>query len=118
METVITVGGVALERVYIYQYLGRLLACNDNDWPSIQLQLKKAPSRWGSLSRVLVRDGATPRISGMFYKAVVQTVLLFGCEAWTITDAMWSVLCGFHHRAARRMANMMAYKIEGGKWVC
>jgi len=46
--------------------------------------------------------GAHPRIFGMFYKAVVQTVLLFGCESWAMTGAMWTALKGFHHRAARR----------------
>jgi len=30
---------------------------------------------------------------------------------------MWTVLKGFHHRAARRMTNMMAYKGPGDKWV-
>jgi len=53
----------------------------------------------------------------MFYKGVVQTVLLFGSESWTITDAMMTVLKGFQHRTARRMANMMAYKGPGDKWI-
>jgi len=58
--------------------LGRLLACNDNDWPAIQTQLKKVCCRWGSLSRIPVREGATPRAPGMFCKAVVQAALLCG----------------------------------------
>ena len=101
MVQVITIRGVPLGAVQIYQYLGRLLACNDNDWPAIQTQLKKARSRWGSLSRILVREGATPRVSGMFYKAVVQAVLLYGCESWVLTDKVWKVLESFHNRAAR-----------------
>jgi len=64
MVQVITIGGVPLGAVQTCQYLGRQLACNDNDWPAIQTQLKKARSRWGSLSRILVREGATPRVSG------------------------------------------------------
>jgi hypothetical protein len=36
---------------------------------------------------VLTREGATQAISGMFYYKVivVQSVLLYGCETWTIT---------------------------------
>ena len=116
MEVVITVGGVPLETVQIYKYLGRLLACNDDDWPAIHMNLKKARSRWASLSRVLVREGSTPRISGLFYKAVVQAVLLYGCESWVLTDKVWKTLESFHNRAARRISRKMPYKV-GEDWV-
>ena len=36
----------------------------------------------------LIREGATPRISGNFFKAVVQQVLLFGAETWVVTPKM------------------------------
>jgi len=54
--------------------------------PTIWAELKKARSRSGSLSRILVREGVTPRVSGMFHKAAVQAVLLHGCESWVLTD--------------------------------
>jgi len=81
MGQVVTTGGVPLGAVQTHQCLGKLLACNNNDWPAMQTQLKKARSHWGSLSRIPVREGATPRVSGMFHKAVVQPVLLHGCES-------------------------------------
>ena len=52
----------------------------------------------------------------MFYKAVVQSVLLFGSETWVMSDRMMQALRGFHHRAARRITSMMPYR-EGGEWV-
>jgi len=99
---VIAAGGVPLGAAQMFQCLGRLLACNDNDWPAIQTQLKKAHSPWGSLSTSPVREGAKPRDSGMFCKAVAQAVLLCGCESWVLTDKVWKVLESFHNRAARR----------------
>jgi len=63
--------------------------------------------------KLLHGEGANPRIFGMVCKAVVQTVSLFGCESWTVTDAVWTALKGFHHRAAGRMADMMAHR---GPW--
>jgi hypothetical protein len=40
---------------------------------------EQSPKELGlNLSRILARDGATPRVSGIFYKVVVQSVLLFG----------------------------------------
>jgi len=96
MGQVITVGGVPLGAVQMHQHLGWLLACNNNDWPAIQTQLKNACSPWGSVSRILIREGATPRVSGMFHKAVVNAVLLCGCESWVLTDKVWKVLESFH----------------------
>jgi len=60
----------------------------------------------------------TPRcVIGIFYKAVVRSVLLLGWESWTVTGAMWTVLKGFCHRVARRMADMMAYRGPGTGWI-
>jgi hypothetical protein len=55
------------------------------------------------ISRVLIRDGATPRISSMFYKAVVQSVLLYGSETWVLPPNILSKLEGFHKQIARRL---------------
>ena len=43
----------------------------------------------------------------MFYKAVVQAVLLYGSETWVLTQSMRNVLTGFHHRVARRLSGRM-----------
>ena len=40
----------------------------------------------------------------MFYKAVVQSVLLYGSESWNLTKTAMARLDGFHIRAAYRMA--------------
>jgi Reverse transcriptase (RNA-dependent DNA polymerase) len=116
-EQTFTIDGTTIESVGSFRYLGKVETRSDSDWAALYTNLKRARYKWYKLSKLLHREGANSRIFGMFYKAVVQTVLLFGCESWTMTDAMWTVLRGFHHRAARRMANMMAYRTAGGKWV-
>jgi len=100
-----------------FRCLGRQETRADSDWGALHANLRRARYKWYKLSKLLHREGANPRIFGMFYKAVVQTVLLCGCESWTMTDAMWTVLKGFHHRAVRRMADMMAYRGPGGGWI-
>jgi hypothetical protein len=42
----------------------------------------------------------------MFYKAVVQSVLLYGSESWNLTKTALTQLEGFHIRAAYRMAKV------------
>jgi len=116
-EQVFTIDGTPIESVGSFRYLGRQEARNDTDWGALYTNLRRARYKWYKLSKLLHIESANPRIFGMFYKAVVQTVLLFGCESWTMTDAMWTVLKGFHYRAARRMADMMAYRGPGGGWI-
>ena len=115
-EVVFTACGTPLESVPAFRYLGRPLTSTDDDWPALYRNLSKARKRWGSVSRVLVRDGASPRCMAMFYKATVQSILLFGSETWVISGRMMKALEGFHHRAARRITGKMPYR-EGGEWI-
>jgi hypothetical protein len=101
-------------QVRSYGYLGRILSFNNSDWPTLYANLKKAQQKWGMLSRLLARDGASPRARGMFYKAVCQAVLLYGCETWTVTKSMLRVLEGFHHKCARRISGLMARQTATG----
>ena len=62
------------------------------------------------------REGATPRISGSFFKAVVQRVLLFGAETWVVTPKMERALSGFLNGAARRLTGRQAWRGKNGEW--
>jgi hypothetical protein len=109
-EHVLMARGEPLESVSIFKYLGRLLSSNDDDWPAVHRNLSKARKSWARISRILTRDGATPRVSGMFYKAVVQSILLFGSETWVVTNTMLKALESFHRRVARRIAGKQPYR--------
>ena len=52
----------------------------------------------------------------MMYKAVVQTVLIYGSEIWVVIDAMLKVLEGFHHQVTWRIAGMEARQVGEGGW--
>ena len=52
----------------------------------------------------------------MFYKAVVQSVLLYGCETWVITPAVQRTLDGFHNRVTRQIAGRQPRRVNG-EWV-
>jgi hypothetical protein len=114
--TVFEVNGKPIETVTCFTYLGRPLSFNGSDWMALAHNLSKARRSWGRISRLLVREGATPKISGLFYQAVVQQVLLFGSETWNISPAMLRALESFHHRAARRISGRMA-RLSHGEWV-
>ena len=47
--------------------------------------LKKVQRWWGMIVRVLAKMGATVRSCGMMYKAVSQSVILYGSDIWLVT---------------------------------
>ena len=52
----------------------------DYDWLVVVGNLGKARKSWGRLSRIMSWEGADPKVSGNFYKAVAQALLLLGAE--------------------------------------
>ncbi len=90
----------------MFKYLGRLLAQDDNDVQAVRQQIRKAWETWARVGQVLRGENAAPRIAAKFYKAVVQSVLLYGSETWNLTKTVLARLEGFHIRAAFRMARL------------
>ena len=61
-------------------------------------------------------EGATKRVLGNFFKAVVQQVLLFGAETWVVSPMMERALSAFIHGAARRLTGRQPRNGRDGKW--
>ena len=55
-------------------------------------------------------------MSGNFFKAVVQQVLLFGAELWVVCPRMERALSVFIHGATRRLTGQQLWKGRYGKW--
>jgi hypothetical protein len=80
LQQLFTAYGDELERVEELKYLDRLLAYDDNDAWAVRGNIKKARGIWGRLSHMIRSENASPCACGMFYKATVQSILLFGRE--------------------------------------
>ena len=78
--------------------------------------LGKARKSWGRLKRIISREGATKRVSGNFFKAVVQQVLLFGAKTWVVLPRMERALRSFIHGAARQITGRQPRRGWDGKW--
>jgi hypothetical protein len=85
LQQLFTAYGDELERVEVFKYLGRLLAYNNNDARAVRENLRKAQGVWARLSRTIRSENASPCACGVFYKATVQSILLFGSETWNLS---------------------------------
>ena len=72
----------------------------DKNWLDVAVNLRKAQNIWTRMTRILVREGADPRMSGIFSKAVVHAVLLFGSKMWVMKPRMEKLLGSFQHKIA------------------
>ena len=68
------------------------------------------------MSRILIREGADPKVSGHLFKALVQTMLLFGAETWVLTPRMERALSNFQHRFSQRLSVRHLRRQKGGSW--
>ena len=67
-----------VEGVAKFRYLGRTLDQTDDDCPAVRRNIMRASSVWGRLRTLLLREGAEPRVLEIFYRAVVQAILMYG----------------------------------------
>ena len=95
--------GEQLQVVPSFKYLGRILTEGDDNWPAVAGNMGKSRNSWGRLQGILSREGATKRVLGDFFKAVVQKVLLFGAETWVVSPRMERALSAFIHGAEIRI---------------
>ena len=92
------------------------MTAGDDECPAVAGNLAKARKSWGRMQGILRREGATPRISGNFFKAVVQQMLLFGAETWVVTPKIERAMSPFLHGAARRLTGRQARREKNGEW--
>ena len=65
--------------------------------------------------RILSREGADKRVSGNFFNAVVQAVLLFGVETWVLTLRIEQALESFLRGSTYRITGRQPRRGGGGK---
>ena len=68
------------------------------------------------MTRILSREGARHRLSGFFFKSVVQLVLLFGAETGVVTPHMGQVLGVFQDQVAQRLTGRIPRRWVYRKW--
>ena len=71
------------------------MTAGDYDWLELVGNLVKARRSWGRLYWVLGWEGEYPKVSGNVYKAMAQSVLLFGAEMWVLNPSMERALDSF-----------------------
>ena len=91
---------ISLNSVTSLKYLVHIITSLDDAWTELVGNLQNLRKRWMRLSIILIIEGAKSRVLGMFFKVVVQTVLIFWSYMWVMTPHMGRSIGGFQHRVA------------------
>ena len=67
----------------------------DNNWTAVVRNLSWVMTVWKRITRILIREGAEPRVPAFFFNRMVQVVMLFDSETWVVTPHMERSLGGF-----------------------
>ena len=82
-----------------FPYLGHTVTYNNSNWAALYQNLWKAQRWWEMVGKVVMKTGGKVRARVMLYRAIVQSVLLYGRKSWVVMGDMLKVLEGLHHWA-------------------
>ena len=60
----------------------------DDDWSDVRRNIMSVRSVWERMETLIRQEGADPRVVAIFYREVVQAVLLYGSETWVLLAEM------------------------------
>ena len=63
-ERTLTAYGLPLYQVTSFKYMGRVLAEEKYNWPSVLHNLRRAIHKWAQMTRILIREGVDAQIPG------------------------------------------------------
>ena len=97
-----TLDGTVLEVVKDFNYLGAWIASTQND---IRIRRARAWSALHSMNRVW-KSGMNDNLKRRLFVTTVESVLLYGCEAWALTVKDEKALDGVYTRMLRAALNV------------
>ena len=94
--------GTTLKQVEEFTYLGSNIASTEKD---VNIGIGKA---WSALDamKILWKSDLPEHLKREFFKATVETILLYGSTAWTLTSSLESKLDGTYTRMLRAVLDI------------
>jgi len=96
-----------------YLDVGSMLGRDGTDRLDVEARIAAATRAFGSLSTLVFKStSVSPAAKREAYVALVLSILLYRCEGWSLTAALWGKLRSFHHRCARSMCRVTMWHVR------
>ena len=88
-------------------YLGTILSRDCKDMFDITARITKASNAFGSLRKsIFTNKSISISVKSAVYECLILPILLYGAEAWCITEELFRMLSNFHNRCVRSICNV------------
>ena len=98
----ITMNGEPLEEVHQFKYLGATLSKDGGSTAEVCIRIAQAISAMARLERVW-RSRITFQTKYKLFKSLVVSILLYGCESWTLMAVTEKKIQAFENKSLRRL---------------
>jgi len=95
------------------KYLGSLITSDGKDTADVEARIRQANGASGSLLKcVFKRKDVTKEAKVAVYNSLILSVLLYGCESWSLTQRLRDKLRSFHRRCVRSMCRISMWHVQ------
>ena len=102
----IIMNGETLEEVDAFKYLGSTMTKDGRSDKEISIRLAQATSAMSKLNKVWRSSSISFPVKIRLYRALVVTILLYGCESWTLSAATSRKVEAFEMKSYRRLLHI------------
>lgn len=100
-------GGLFMPVVDSFKYLGSYLSRDCSDDIDVDNRIESAGKAFGALRKCLFSSRSiSPAAKRCVYTGVILSILLYGCECWSLTEVLYDRLRLFHAQCMRVMARV------------
>jgi hypothetical protein len=107
-----------------FKYLGSYFHYTLTTETDVDKRIQRASAVYGALREsVFNKKHVRTELKGRIYSALVQSILLYGCEIWSLKEVQLKQLQNFHRMCVRSMCNVIMrqtikYRVRTNDLLC
>ena len=105
-HAVIFMNGEQLEEVDTFTYLGGTITKDGTSRTEVQKRIAMATSAMARLSRIWKSNNISFTVKYKLYKTLVVSILLYGCETWTLLASTERKIQAFEMKCMRKLLHI------------
>ena len=117
-NAIITMNQQQLEEVKNFKYLGAILSADGGCEAEIRARIGTAMAAMARLNRIWSSKNISLPTKLKLYRALVKTIVLYGCETWTLLAVTENKLQAFENKCMRKILRIsyMEHKTNEYVW--
>ena len=109
--------GILLEDVKIFKYLGATLKSDGASGNELRIRIATATSAILRLNIIWTSTNISFKIKFNLYRSLVLSILLYGCETWTLMSNEEKRISAFENKAHRRLLEINYRHMKTNQYV-